>query len=73
MMDDVLEIRKRILFKNYLLCHPAAVREYQELKFQTMREHPNDRIAYTEAKSEFVEATIHRARAFFDDVASPTD
>ena len=43
-----------LIFRDYLLTHPAAAQDYQELKLHLAAAHPNDREAYTTGKSEFV-------------------
>ena len=55
----------RLLFRDYLIAHPAATREYQALKFRLASEHPNDRVAYTEGKTEFVVRVTEQARRLF--------
>jgi GrpB-like predicted nucleotidyltransferase (UPF0157 family) len=44
----------RLLFRDYLIEHPPAAREYQSLKLRLASAHPNDRVAYTEGKTEFI-------------------
>jgi GrpB-like predicted nucleotidyltransferase (UPF0157 family) len=51
-----------LLFRDYLIAHPDAAREYAELKARLSRLHGGDRVAYTEAKSAFVAAVTARAR-----------
>ena len=55
----------RLLFRDYLIAHPEAARQYQELKLRLASDHPNDRVAYTEGKSEFVARVTEEARRFF--------
>jgi GrpB-like predicted nucleotidyltransferase (UPF0157 family) len=55
----------RLLFRDYLIAQPDAAREYQELKFRLASEHPNDRVAYTEGKTEFVVRVTEAARRLF--------
>lgn len=45
---------KQITFRNYLRKHPDVVTEYNELKAQLAEKYPNDRLAYTNAKTDFV-------------------
>lgn len=44
----------RLLFRDYLIAHPEAAKEYEALKFRLSYSHPNDRVAYTRGKTEFV-------------------
>jgi GrpB-like predicted nucleotidyltransferase (UPF0157 family) len=55
----------RLLFRDYLIAHPEAAREYQALKLRLASEHPNDRVAYTEGKTDFVVRVTEQARRFF--------
>ena len=55
----------RLLFRDYLIAHPEAAREYQELKLRLASEHPNDRVAYTEGKTAFVVKVTEQARQFY--------
>jgi GrpB-like predicted nucleotidyltransferase (UPF0157 family) len=51
-----------IPFRDYLLAHPDAAREYEELKVRLASEFRNDREGYTEGKTEFVKKVIRMAR-----------
>ncbi len=55
--------RRHILFRDYLREDPRAAKAYHELKLRLAERHRNDRYAYTEAKSEFIEAALTKARA----------
>jgi GrpB-like predicted nucleotidyltransferase (UPF0157 family) len=44
----------RLLFRDYPIEHAQVAQEYQALKLRLASEHPNDRVAYTEGKTEFV-------------------
>jgi len=50
--------RVHLLFRDYLRTHPETRRAYQELKRNLATEFPQDRIAYTDAKGPFIEATL---------------
>jgi rfaE bifunctional protein nucleotidyltransferase chain/domain len=51
-----------LLFRDYLRAHPEAAAEYEKLKRELAAAHGSDRAAYTEAKTEFIESTVERAR-----------
>lgn len=51
-----------LLFRDYLLLHPAEVRAYNTLKRSLARQYAGNRDAYTRAKTPFVEAVLKRAR-----------
>ncbi len=44
----------RLYFRDYLRAHPGTAKRYAELKTQCAAGHPNDRVAYTEAKGKFI-------------------
>ena len=45
---------ERPRFRGYLIEHPEAAVEYARLKMNLASAHPNDRVAYSEGKSEFI-------------------
>ncbi len=55
----------RLLFRDYLIEHPEAAQEYEVLKRDLARDYPNDRIAYTEAKTEFIERVTQIAKEYY--------
>jgi GrpB-like predicted nucleotidyltransferase (UPF0157 family)/heme-degrading monooxygenase HmoA len=62
MVEAQFEHWDRLLFRDYLIQHPEAAREYAELKLRLAEAHGGDRVAYTKAKSDFVAAVTARAR-----------
>jgi len=44
----------RLQFRDHLIAHPETAQRYAEVKRAASAEHPNDRAAYTRAKSEFI-------------------
>lgn len=58
---DSEELRRHRLFRGYLLTHPEEARAYGALKTAAARRFGEDRAAYTEAKTRFVEAVLQRA------------
>jgi GrpB-like predicted nucleotidyltransferase (UPF0157 family) len=50
----------RLRFRDYLIAHPETAREYARLKMQLAADHPNDRVAYTDGKSQFIAAVMIR-------------
>ena len=52
------------LFRDYLIAHPVAAREYKALKRRLAAEFRFDRDQYTDAKTEFVRSTLIRAMAW---------
>jgi GrpB-like predicted nucleotidyltransferase (UPF0157 family) len=51
-----------LLFRDYLRAHPGDARRYEQLKRDLAGRFGSDRDGYTEAKTEFIEALIERAR-----------
>ena len=50
-----------LTFRDYLRTHPDVGAEYAALKRRLASEFPNDRVAYTEGKSDFVRRVTERA------------
>lgn len=48
-------------FRDYLRAHPEARQQYEDLKRTLAQQYRNDRIAYTDAKQEFVFAILRQA------------
>jgi GrpB-like predicted nucleotidyltransferase (UPF0157 family) len=53
--------RRHLLFRDYLRAHPDDARAYFQLKQRLASEHRTDRVAYTAAKSEFIESILDKA------------
>jgi GrpB-like predicted nucleotidyltransferase (UPF0157 family) len=62
MVESHFEHWDRLLFRDYLVEHPAVALEYQALKLQLAAAHPNDRVAYTTGKTEFITRVAEKAR-----------
>jgi GrpB-like predicted nucleotidyltransferase (UPF0157 family) len=56
--DDTDEWRLRLRFRDALRSNRGLRQEYQDLKRRLLREHADDRPAYTRAKSAFVERIL---------------
>ncbi len=50
-----------LLFRDYLVEHPEVAKQYEELKRRVAAEHPADRVAYTHAKTAFIESVTQQA------------
>jgi len=59
---DDRKVRAQLAFREYLRENAGAREEYARVKRAAAREHPEDLEAYTEAKSDVVEAILDRAR-----------
>jgi GrpB-like predicted nucleotidyltransferase (UPF0157 family) len=53
--------RERLVFRDYLRKHADAKEEYQRLKIKLADKFTDDREAYTDAKSEFVNSILQKA------------
>jgi GrpB-like predicted nucleotidyltransferase (UPF0157 family) len=60
---DSLEWQNTILFRDYCCQHAEVAQEYAELKAQLAVKYPQDRAAYLDGKTEFVEWVIRLARS----------
>ncbi len=60
-----LEHWDRLLFRDYLLEHPQVAAEYQALKLWLASTYPNDRVAYTKGKTEFVVRVTEQAQQYY--------
>ena len=57
------DVRKHLMFRDYLRTHPDAARDYEQLKQTLASNYRDDRRAYTEAKAGFTNAIIAPADA----------
>ncbi len=55
------EIKRRILFRDYLKAHPESLKAYSDLKSTLACQFPDDREAYTTGKTEFVSSILKLA------------
>lgn len=62
MVEPHFEHWDRLHFRDYLIAHPEAAREYEALKRRLAERHPGDRVAYTEAKGAFIRDVTARAK-----------
>jgi GrpB-like predicted nucleotidyltransferase (UPF0157 family) len=60
---DGAELRRHLLFRDYLRTHPEAAREYEALKRSLTERLAGDREAYTEAKTGFIARILEQADA----------
>lgn len=56
--------RDHLLFRDYLRAHPRRGEEYAGLKRELAVRHREDRIAYNDAKTDFIRETLRRAEAW---------
>jgi L-amino acid N-acyltransferase YncA/GrpB-like predicted nucleotidyltransferase (UPF0157 family) len=65
MVENEFEHWDRLFFRDYLIDHPHLVNEYQQLKLHVAENFPNDRVAYTDAKSKFIEKITLLAKVHY--------
>ncbi|MEE8347632.1 MAG: GrpB family protein [Dehalococcoidia bacterium] len=54
---------RHLLFRDYLRAHAQDARRYYELKLRLAAQFRDDRVGYTEAKTEFIRSAEAKARA----------
>ncbi len=52
-----------LLFRDHLISNPRTAREYADLKRDLASKHPNDRVAYTSGKTDFISRITTLAKA----------
>jgi GrpB-like predicted nucleotidyltransferase (UPF0157 family) len=55
----------RLLFRDYLIEHPSVAEEYLNLKTHLASAYPNDRVAYTRGKTQFVIEVTEQAKRYY--------
>ena len=65
MVESDFEHWERLLFRDYLIEHPDVAQEYQDLKLRLANDYPNDRIAYTNGKTEFIVRVTKMAKKYY--------
>jgi len=60
--QDNAEHRRHVMFRDYLRAHPDLARQYEALKRDLAARFRNDRPAYNEGKTDFVEAVLKKAQ-----------
>jgi GrpB-like predicted nucleotidyltransferase (UPF0157 family) len=65
MLESRIEHSDELLFRDYLIEHPQTAMEYQALKLRLVKLYPNDREAYTKAKTDFVHKVTAEAKRFY--------
>ena len=54
---------ERLRFRDHLIAHPDAAREYERIKIELATVHSKDRVAYTEAKAMFIQRVMAEAKS----------
>lgn len=62
MVEAHFPLWEGLVFRDYLRAHPERAKAYLRLKQSLAAKHPDDRIAYTFGKTEFINETLVLAR-----------
>jgi GrpB-like predicted nucleotidyltransferase (UPF0157 family) len=62
--DGHPEIARTLVFRDYLRAHPQEAKAYETLKIACAVAHPDDTLAYSNAKGDWIRACITRAEAW---------
>jgi GrpB-like predicted nucleotidyltransferase (UPF0157 family) len=65
MVEKSFEHWDRLLFRDYLIKFPEIAHEYEILKLKLSNDFPDDRIAYTKGKTEFIIKYTDIAKKYF--------
>jgi GrpB-like predicted nucleotidyltransferase (UPF0157 family) len=65
MVERDFEHWDRLLFRDYLIANRETAKEYETLKLALARDFPNDRVAYTNGKTEFVVRVTQVAKDYY--------
>lgn len=65
MVEAHFEHWERLLFRDYLIEHPDVAQEYGNLKIKLSNAHHSDRIAYTQAKGDFIKKITGKAKLYY--------
>lgn len=66
MIEKDFEHWDRLYFRDYLIEYPEIAKEYAELKLKLSKEFTNNRIAYTDAKTEFISRITLAAKKLYN-------
>ena len=63
--DAFSEHWDRLFFKDYLIEHPETAKEYKDIKLSLSNKYQNNRIAYTQNKTEFIQRITQMAKKIY--------
>ena len=65
MVESDFEHWERLLFRDYLIEHPIVARKYGKLKESLSETYNNNRVAYTDAKTDFIKTITEEAKRYY--------
>lgn len=65
MVEGNFEHWDRLFFRDYLIEHPELANEYKYLKIDLLKKYPDDRVAYTKEKSDFITRITEIAKEYY--------
>jgi GrpB-like predicted nucleotidyltransferase (UPF0157 family) len=65
MVEKDFEQWERLLFRDYLIEHPEVAKEYEALKLRLASVYANDRVAYTNGKTDYVVRVTQIAKDYY--------
>ncbi len=57
---------ERLLFRDYLIDHPDVAKQYEALKYELVEKHAQDRRAYAQAKTDFINRITQTAKKYYE-------
>ena len=66
MVEADSELWDRLYFRDYLIEFPDEAQRYGELKRELSERYADDRIAYTESKTDFIVSVTEKAKRYFN-------
>lgn len=66
MVEADSELWDRLYFRDYLRQFPAEAKRYDELKKTLSEKYPNDRVKYTQEKSDFILSVTKKAKEYYE-------
>jgi GrpB-like predicted nucleotidyltransferase (UPF0157 family) len=65
MVEANSKLWERLYFRDYLREHQEAAEQYETIKTELSQKFPNDREAYTKAKTEFISSVTEKAKEYY--------